>query len=99
MTKEQAQIALYVVVFIVIAFNMWKMNKNFQAIKKQKEEEEHKYKEAHTAKENEKDPEEGSLFLVFFTAGTFRKFASCTGSASCCLCIIFFFTLFVHNCR
>ena len=57
MTKEQAQIALYVVVFIVIAFNMWKMNKNFQAIKKQKEEEERKYKEAHTVKENEQDPE------------------------------------------
>ena len=33
------------------------MNKNFQAIKKQKEEEERKYKEAHTVKESEKDPE------------------------------------------
>ncbi len=57
MTKEQSQIALYIVVFIVIAFNMWKMNKNLNALKKQKEEEERKYKEAHSNIENEKDPE------------------------------------------
>ncbi len=51
MTKEQAQIALYVVVFIIVAFNMWKMKRNFEAIKKQKEEEERRYKEAHQPKD------------------------------------------------
>ena len=40
MTKEQSQILLYIVVFIVIAFNMLKMKKNYEVLKKQKEEEE-----------------------------------------------------------
>ena len=58
MTKEQSQILLYIVVFIVIAFNMLKMKKNYEVLKKQKEEEERKYKEAHSkTDENEKDPE------------------------------------------
>jgi len=58
MTKEQAQIALYVVAFIVIAFNMWKMKRNYDELKRQNEEKERRYKEAHHAKdENEKDLE------------------------------------------
>ena len=58
MTKEQSQILLYIVVFIVIAFNMLKMKKNYEVLKKQKEEEERKYKEAHIVNaENKKDPE------------------------------------------
>lgn len=58
MTKEQSQILLYIVVFIVIAFNMLKMKKNYEVLKKQKEEEERKYKEAHKVNaENKKDPE------------------------------------------
>ena len=57
MTKEQSQIALYIVVFIVIAFNMWKMNKNLKALKAQKEEEERRMKEALLRKEEEKENE------------------------------------------
>ena len=57
MTKEQSQIALYVVVFIVIAFNMWKMNKNLKVLKAQKEEEERRMKEALLRKEAEKENE------------------------------------------
>ena len=52
MTKEQSQILLYIVVFIVIAFNMLKMKKNYEVLKKQKEEEERLYKESHSTKEN-----------------------------------------------
>ena len=58
MTKEQSQILLYIVVIIIVAFNMWKMKRNYEMLKKQKEEEERLYKEAHKATEqNEKDPE------------------------------------------
>lgn len=58
MTKEQSQIALYIVVFIVIAFNMWKMNKNLKALKAQKEEEERRIKESLAKKEEaEKEAE------------------------------------------
>ena len=62
MTKEQSQILLYIVVFIVIAFNMLKMKKNYEVLKKQKEEEERLYKESHSTNENYKDPE--SYFLT-----------------------------------
>ena len=57
MTKEQSQILLYIVVIIIVAFNMWKMKRNYEMLKKQKEEEERLYKEANKATEqNEKDP-------------------------------------------
>lgn len=42
---NKTQIAFYIVVFAVIAFNMWKMDKNLKVLKKQKDEEERRIKE------------------------------------------------------